>query len=107
VKSITVNNWEEILKGYTGHIKYTNGTQYWLKNGRNHREDGPAVIVCNGTKYWYKNGLCHREDGPAVITPDGAQYWYLDDIFYPRDDYYKELCKRGIITKQELFVELL
>jgi len=84
MNEITVDNWTEIPKNYTGHVKYTNGDQEWLKNDK-----------------W------HREDGPAEIWANGDQSWYLDDKRYSREAYYRELHKRGIITEQELFIELL
>jgi hypothetical protein len=37
-----------------------------LKNGKLHREDGPAVEYADGSKKWYLNGKLHREGGPAV-----------------------------------------
>ena len=40
--------------------------KYWYKNGKHHRDDGPAIEMACGIKYWYKNGKHHREDGPAV-----------------------------------------
>ena len=55
-----------------------NGNQYWFKDGKRHREDGPAIIYANGDQYWYRNGKRHREDGPAGIDADGDQYWYRD-----------------------------
>jgi hypothetical protein len=33
----------------------------------------------NGTKFWYLNGKQHREDGPAVEYSDGTKFWYLND----------------------------
>ena len=54
------------------------GTICWLKNGKYHREPGPAIIYPSGAKYWYKNGSLHREDGPAIIYPNGSEYWYLN-----------------------------
>ena len=53
-------------------------TNYWLKDGLLHREDGPAVVYYNGDKIWYKNGLCHREDGPAVEHYDGYKSWWYN-----------------------------
>lgn len=49
---------------------YTKKTYY--KNGKFHRETGPAIIYYeyNGKKYreeYYKNGKRHRSDGPAII----------------------------------------
>jgi hypothetical protein len=49
----------------------------WYKEGRFHREDGPAIEYANGDKSWHKNGELHREDGPAVITKDGDRLFYL------------------------------
>jgi hypothetical protein len=36
------------------------------------------VIYSNGTHKWHRNGKLHREDGPAIIYPDGTQSWHLD-----------------------------
>ena len=55
----------------------SDGTKYWLLNGKLHREDGPAVERSDGTKQWFLNGKPHREDGPAVDRSDGIKYWYL------------------------------
>jgi len=54
-----------------GNIRYT-------KNGKEHREDGPAVIYPTGEQFWCKNGKLHREDGPAAIWADGTQEWFKD-----------------------------
>lgn len=43
-----------------------NGDIFWTKNGKLHREDGPAFISFCMTGY-YINGNLHREDGPAKI----------------------------------------
>ena len=50
-----------------------NGNKYWYKDGKLHREDGPAVIFKNGDQQWYKEGRLHREDGPAV----GPNYYLI------------------------------
>jgi hypothetical protein len=54
----------------------------WYKDGKLHREDGPAGIQYNkdGHKMgerWYKNGQLHREDSPAEI-----RYGYNGKIVY-------------------------
>ena len=59
-----------------------NETKIWYKNGKIHRDCGPAVIEKNGTKIWYKNGHIHRDRGPAVIFPDGFREWYQDGKLY-------------------------
>src|ERR1700734_1354236 len=46
----------------------------WTKDGRLHREDGPAVIDRDGVtgiitrEVWMRDNERHREDGPAVIS---------------------------------------
>ena len=48
------------------------------RNGKFHREDGPAIIHQDGNQYWYRNGDLHRDDGPAIIWPDGTSTWYTN-----------------------------
>jgi len=42
-----------------GHHINDDGSEVWIKNGKLHREDGPAVIWYNGHQFWYKNGKLH------------------------------------------------
>jgi hypothetical protein len=39
--------------------------------------DGPAIEWSNGTKYWYRNDKLHREVGPAIEWANGNKSWYL------------------------------
>jgi len=52
------------------------GTKRWYKNGKLHRDDGPAIEYVWGDKSWYVNGLKTREDGPADDRIDGTKYWW-------------------------------
>ena len=76
---------EKSVTYYTdGSIRY----EEWYRNGKRHREDGPAWIryLPDGSvayDTWYQNGKRHREDGPAFIRyyPNGfgeseEWYWY-------------------------------
>jgi hypothetical protein len=54
--------------------------EYRRKNGKCHREDGPAITVYrpDGSKsqeFWYKNGKIYRADGPTATAyrPDGSK----------------------------------
>lgn len=85
----------------TKHANGTLGTKQWLKDGKLHREDGPAVITYSDCyddeirgMQWYQNGKLHREDGPAslyiqvdyerrvgidnTLHCDSEQDWYID-----------------------------
>jgi len=50
----------------------------WYKNGRFHREDGPAIEYSSGGKEWWFHGKQHREDGPAVIIPNGQEIYFIN-----------------------------
>ena len=56
-----------------------NGTKEWYQNGEKHRVDGPAIIT-NGEKWWYQNNLLHRTDGPAIEYDDGTKVWYQNGV---------------------------
>jgi hypothetical protein len=88
-------------------IIYADGTKFWYLNGKLHREDGPAVEDVDGTKKWGLNNKLHREDGPAIEYANGTKEWYLNDVEYTKQEYYRELVRRGLCTKQEAFVEVL
>ena len=64
---------------------------FWYKNGKHHRDDGPAVIYNSGTKYWYKNGKKHRENGPAIEYNNRRKSYYLGGEYYTEEEYYETL----------------
>ena len=128
---MTVNNIRGCMtNGYTGIREYTNGSkswhlnglyhrtdgpaveridghkEWWL-NGKHHREDGPAIIHGSGSKEWVLNGKHHREDGPAVERADGSRAWFLNGKEYTKEEYYKRLYKKGLISKEEYFLEFI
>jgi len=51
------------------------GDKMYYKNGKYHRDGGPAVILHSGGQIWMKEGWMHREDNlPAVICGgDGSK----------------------------------
>lgn len=76
MKEIKVKRFEEVPENYTGIAIYPDGTKRWYKNGKRHREDGPAVVFVDGTEYWYKNGKRHNDNGPAIVHPNGSKSWF-------------------------------
>jgi hypothetical protein len=48
----------------------------WYKNGKLHRENGPAIQYKNGFKKWYKNGILYRECGPKIIKHN--KKWFIN-----------------------------
>ena len=60
---------------------------FYYKNGKPHREDGPAIIEQCGDKYWYLNGEFHRESGPAKEYFYGDyKDWFYKNKMYGRDN---------------------
>lgn len=53
---IKVISFTEVPKNYTGIAIRSNGSKCWYKEGKTHREDGPAVEYYNGTKEWWIDG---------------------------------------------------
>ena len=88
-------------------IEYPNGVKIWYNNGKLHRIHGPAVEWNDGTKEWYLNGRLHRINGPAVEWFDRSKAWFLDGINYTKLNYYRELFKRKLISKEKLGIILL
>jgi hypothetical protein len=54
------------------------GTKEWYRDGQRPSEDGPAVMQANGTRMWYRDGKLHRDDGPAIEWANGMNRWYVD-----------------------------
>ena len=48
--------------------------------------NGCDVESEDGSKVWYKDGRCHREDGPAVERADGSKGWFFKGIFVGEGD---------------------
>ena len=83
------------------------GNKHWYLDGKHHREDGPAIEWTDGGKFWMFHNKIHREDGPAVEYANGTiEYWLNDERYFNRD-YYKELVKRGLMSKEDAIIELL
>jgi hypothetical protein len=82
MKTIKIKDSSEIPENFTGIVEFSSGTKCWFKDGKFHRENGPAREWADGTRYWYKNGKWHREDGPACDYSNGTKFWYLEGIYY-------------------------
>ena len=60
-----------------GLVDDKDGNKVYYKEGRPHREDGPALELAAGTTMWYRDGQYHREDGPSIVWPNGETSWHL------------------------------
>lgn len=65
----------------------------WYKEGKLHREGGPAREH-GESKFWYKEGKLHRLDGPAVIDAVGPKQYWIDGIKFSPKQYWWEIARR-------------
>lgn len=49
----------------------------------------------DGTIRFIKDGKLHNAEGPALIHPDGKEEYYLNGIFLTKDDF-KKRKKEGV-----------
>ncbi len=57
MNTIKAEDWDGIVESYTGIIEWEDGERHWFKNGKRHREDGPAIIGYNGYKEYRLDGI--------------------------------------------------
>jgi hypothetical protein len=57
--------------------------RHYVNNLLHSINDEPAAIYSNGAKIWCKEGRWHRETGPAWIYPDGRKFYLFEDKHYP------------------------
>ncbi len=69
------------------------GDVCYIKDGKRHREDGPAITLASGYKFWYKDGEYHREGGPAVEWAFGVKFWYINGKKHKTKEDYEEALK--------------
>lgn len=55
--------------------------EYWI-NGKKHRKNLPAVIFSDLSEEWYHRGKLHRTDGPAIDDTRGYKEWWLNGNEY-------------------------
>ena len=69
------------------YIRWKEGGDEWLKNGKRHRDgDLPAIINREGAMLWYKDGMKHRDDDrPAVIWVKEGPEWWVNDRRHRKD----------------------
>lgn len=68
-------------------VIWTHGDHAWYKNGKKHREDGPAHFYVTNLQRneWYKNGVLHREEGPAIKWSNGDEEWFKNGNLHRED----------------------
>ncbi len=88
-------NYEEyIVKVYED-----GGTSWHNKEGKFHRLNGSAVEHIDGYKAYWINGKLHNLEGPAIIYPNGEVEYCIEDIFYTKESWKKEVQRIKFFIK--------
>jgi len=80
---------------YNVHVEQSGNTN-WFLNG-----ELVKVEWTNGNISHYKNGKLHKEDGPAHEGANGINHWYLEGRpFYNEQEWQIEVAKRNPPPKE-------
>jgi hypothetical protein len=71
---------KEILDGALSFRENWEGVKQWIRHGKLHRNDRPALIDSDGA-IWYQHGEYHRDVGPALIA-NGEMAWYQHGVLH-------------------------
>lgn len=64
------------------------GIVCWCKDGKIHRDDGPAIFFIGGVTQWFHEGKRHRADGPSWLDAAGRPLgWFVngEEMFHSAD----------------------
>ncbi len=86
-------------------IQHHSGYTAWYFEGEKHRLNGPAIIWPDGSQEWFVHGLRHREDGPACIESDGSKEWWIDDVQLTEEEFNQWLEKKNLCNKLQTSLE--
>jgi len=101
MKIIKINYKNSIPNNFTGIAIFPDGRKCWYKEGKYHREDGPAIESLDGTKYWYKECELHRINGPAIEYPNGTKEWWIENQFYSPEKLLKLMNSSLFLRKEK------
>ena len=85
-------------------LAYEYGSKYWRNSkGKLHREgDKPAIVALDGYKSYWKNGRLHRDNGPAVIYQNGDVEYWLDGQRLTKEEHEQRTQKVLKLTVAEI-----
>ena len=79
-----------------GYWRLPEGNRVWIKDGKYHRTDGPALVCAsNETLIYYQHGKYHRDDGPALVCASNEVLIYYQHGKHHRDDGPAYIDRRG------------
>lgn len=77
-----------------GYHELDSGAFFFIKEGKFHNLNGPAVRQPDGSVYYYVDGLLHREDGPAIESSSKENQYFIKGKLHRQDGPAIESYKR-------------
>lgn len=56
----------------------------------------------DGDTYWFKDGKFHKENGPAITLADGSNYWFLNDQSVTKEEVDQFRQRKGLKPLSQL-----
>lgn len=84
--------------------EYISGLKEWYRAGILHKDDGPAREWIDGSRQWFSNGRCHRLDGPAIELFGGYKRWFYEGVEYTREEFERlrfRLQSRKLLSRDD------
>ncbi len=103
MNTIKVEERSKIPENFTGIVEFEDGETWWLKNGKSHREDGPARIRNDGYKSWWLDGDCIWSSNRCEVNLKNTIILLEEPHpIYPNCYFLKWLDMRGI--KEQIMI---
>jgi hypothetical protein len=55
---------------------------HYCQHGEYHRVNGPAMLYQDGTQFWYRYSKLHRDGGPAIVSDGISCYFQYGKVQY-------------------------
>lgn len=82
--------------------EYADGSYKYYRDGKVHRDDGPAIFWAKSQQYkYFIEGVLTRRGGPAILTPT-CEYWYQNGKLH-RDDGPAFVERENGVVRQEYY----
>jgi len=70
--------------------------EFWGSYIRDYPEYSGILINATDDIAYFKNGRYHREDGPAVSMTSGSKYWCIEGKFFTEQEWRLKIRKKKL-----------
>ena len=96
MNTLKLCTFDDIPKNYTGAIEWDDDSISYRKNGKLHKEDGPAHIREDGVKFWDLDGVFIWDSNDILDLTNQIILSKTQHPLYPTVQVWKILDKNGL-----------